>query len=232
MNIIVTGASKGIGREVVKHLSRNPEHKIFAIARNRQLLETLKEDCEFPDQVFVFDFDLSQKTYSKEFYEAIRKTESIDVLINNAGTLINKPFMELTEDDWKSVFEVNLFSTVKLTQFLIPQLKKSKQAHIVNIGSMGGVENSAKFAGLSAYSASKAALANLTQCIAEELKENYIHCNCLALGAVNTAMLQQAFPGYQANTSPQEMAAYIADFATTQGKFMNGKIIHVSNSTP
>lgn len=232
MNIIVTGASKGIGREIVKYLNKSPEHRIFAVSRNKEKLNTLKTECSNPDQVHVFDIDLTQDLYSSEFQETIQKLEGVDVLINNAGMLINKPFMQLTEGDWKTVFEVNLFSTVKLIQFLMPQLKKSKQAHIVNIGSMGGVENSAKFPGLSAYSASKAALANLTQCLAEELKEDNIHCNCMALGAVNTEMLQQAFPGYQANTSPEEMAAYIADFALKSGRLMNGKILHVSSSTP
>lgn len=232
MNIVVTGASKGIGREIVKYLSQNPEHKIFAVSRSKENLESLKRECKFPDKLLIFNTDLTKDLSSSEFYQKIKEEAHIDILINNAGMLINKPFMELSEQDWKSVFEVNLFSIVKLIQFLVPKLEKSNPAHIVNIGSMGGMENSSKFTGLSAYSASKASLANLTQCLAEELKENNIHCNCLNLGAVDTEMLQQAFPGYRATTSPEEMAAFIADFATNYGRLMNGKILPVSASTP
>lgn len=232
MNIVVTGASKGIGRELVKQLGKTPEHTVFAVSRNGALLETLKKECRFPEHIHIFEEDLTKDLIATKLYAETQKTEKIDVLINNAGLLINKPFMELSDEDWKAVFEVNLFSTVRLVKLLLPKFKKSKGAHIVNIGSMGGAENSAKFQGLSAYSASKAALANLTQCLAEELKDTDIHCNCLNLGTVNTEMLQEAFPGYNAPTSAEEMAVFIADFATRNGRLMNGKIIQVSATTP
>lgn len=232
MNIIVTGASKGIGREIVKYLSKNFEHHIFAVSRDKMQLESLKSECTNPENVEIFDCDLTQNIESTDFYKAIQKASCIDVLINNAGTLINKPFLGLTEEDFKAVFEVNFFSVVNLVKLTVPSLRKSKNPHIVNIGSMGGVERSSKFIGLSAYSSSKAALANLTECLAEELKEDNIHCNCLSLGAVNTEMLQQAFPDYKANTNPEEMAVFVGDFATKYGRLMNGKIFGISATTP
>lgn len=232
MNIIVTGASKGIGREIVKYLNGNPMHHIFAISRDKKQLESLKSECANPENVEIFDGDLTQNLESTDFYQTIQKVSCIDILINNAGMLINKPFMKLTEEDFKSVFEVNLFSIAKLIKLTVPSLRKSKNPHIVNIGSMGGIERSSKFVGLSAYSSSKAALANLTECLAEELKEDNIHCNCLSLGAVNTEMLQQAFPDYKATTNPEEMAVFIGDFATKYGRLMNGKIFSISASTP
>ena len=97
---------------------------------------------------------------------------------------------------------------------------------------MGGFQGSSKFPGLSAYSASKAALANLTECLAEELKEKNICANCLALGAVQTEMLETAFPGYVAPVKSREMASFIAYFATRGHQFYNGKILPVSVSTP
>lgn len=232
MNIIVTGASKGIGRGIVKYLSTNSENHIYAVSRDKKQLESLKSECTHPENVEIFDCDLTQNLDSTDFYQAIQNAFCIDVLINNAGMLINKSFMELTEEDFKSVFEINLFSVAKLIKLTVPSLRKSKNPHIVNIGSMGGVERSSKFVGLSAYSSSKAALANLTECLAEELKEDNIHCNCLSLGAVNTEMLQQAFPDYKATTNPEEMAVFIADFATKYGRLMNGKIFSISASTP
>jgi NAD(P)-dependent dehydrogenase (short-subunit alcohol dehydrogenase family) len=97
---------------------------------------------------------------------------------------------------------------------------------------MGGFQGSAKFKGLSLYSASKGALAILTECMAEEFKEKNINVNCLALGSVQTEMLAKAFPGYKAQSSPAEMAEFIANFALNAYKQINGKIIPVSASTP
>lgn len=232
MNIIVTGASKGIGKEIVKYLSTNSEHHIFAISRDKKKLEALKNECSNPKNVEIFDCDLSQNLESSDFFQTLQNVSCIDILINNAGTLINKPFLELTEEDFKSVYDVNLFSVAKLIKLTVPSLRKSKNPHIVNIGSMGGVERTSKFIGLSAYSSSKAALANLTECLAEELKEDNIHCNCLCLGAVNTEMLQKAFPDYKAATNPEEIAVLIGDFATKYGRLMNGKIVSISATTP
>lgn len=232
MNIIVTGCSKGIGKALVKYLNENPEHTIFALSRDKKLIEEVRQECPHPKQVHFFELDLNREDYPPNFVKAIKDTKQIDILINNAGTLIHKDFLHLSQQDWQSVFQTNVFSAVRLIQYLHPKLKASPFAHIVNIGSMGGVENSIKFNGLSAYSASKAALANITQCLAEEFKEDGIHCNCLSLGAVNTEMLQQAFPQYTAPLNANEMASFIGDFALKSGKYMNGKILQVSSTTP
>ena len=109
---------------------------------------------------------------------------------------------------------------------------QQRKLHVVNIGSMGGVQGSVKFPGLSAYSSSKAALANLTECLAEEYKETPIRFNCLALGSVNTEMLKDAFPGFEGSNEPNEMAKFIKEFALTGYKFYNGKVLPVATSTP
>ena len=154
----------------------------------------------------------------------------IDVLINNAGLLINKPINDLSIADFEQLFEINVKSVFRLVKLLLPHFNKN--AHIVNIGSMGGFQGSAKFPGLSLYSASKGALAILTECLAEELKDRNIKVNCLALGAAQTEMLQKAFPGYQAPLSAAEIAEFIADFAIKAHHYLNGKIVPVSLSTP
>lgn len=234
MNIIVTGASRGIGFQIVKEFCKIKDANIFAVARSLELLNQLKEDCakEFEREIKVFDCDVSTDLENTEFAAAMKNLSSVDILINNAGNLINKPFLDLTTDDWQDIYKVNVFGVARFVKFLYPQLKAGKQAHIVNIGSMGGVERSSKFPGLSAYSSSKAALANLTECLAEEFKEDGIGCNCLCLGAVNTQMLRTAFPGYEANVEVAEIAKFISDFAVNSGKLFNGKIIPVSSSTP
>jgi NAD(P)-dependent dehydrogenase (short-subunit alcohol dehydrogenase family) len=105
-------------------------------------------------------------------------------------------------------------------------------SHILNIGSMGAFQGSAKFPGLLAYSASKAALHTLTECLAQELVEQGIKVNCLALGSAQTEMLEQAFPGYESPVMAFEMGKYIADFAVTGHRFFNGKVLPVAVTTP
>lgn len=235
MNIIVTGASKGIGFELVKKFAHNGNHSIIAISRNAILINKLKNECfEINPNATVYPiaFDLSSSNLKNELVPKIVSIlGNVDILVNNAGYLINKPIVETTEDDLHKIFSSNIFSAYNLIKNLIPHFSKHI-SHIVNISSMGGVQMSAKFAGLSAYSASKAALCNLTETFAEELKEQNIKVNCLALGAVQTEMLNNAFPGYKAQLTAEEMADYICYFSLTANKYINGKIIPVSTSTP
>lgn len=224
--VIVTGASRGIGKEVCIKFAQQG-HKVLAISRNTENLTKLQATSFY--NLIPIELDISHLP-DNWIHKITEHTEKIDFLLNNAAVLINKPFAETTTQDWKHVFEVNLFSVVQLIQGLLPYF--SRPAHIVNISSMGGFQGSAKFKGLSAYSASKAALANLTECLAEEFKFDRIYCNALALGAVQTEMLQEAFPDYTAPVSPVTMAEFIAHFIQHGFEVMNGKIIPVSVSTP
>lgn len=224
-NIIVTGSSRGIGLELVKLLASSG-HKVLALSRNSQPVNALGLDG-----VVAFDFDLCQDDDLKTLDNFIKEQwKSVDVLINNAGALINKPFSQLSRSDFKKVFDVNIIGLASLTQLVVPYM--SKQGHVVSISSMGGVQGSMKFPGLAAYSSSKGAVITLTELLAEEYKETGPCFNVLALGAVQTEMLAEAFPGYQVDTSPEDMARYIADFSLTAHQFYNGKLLQVSNSTP
>jgi len=228
--ILVTGASRGIGYDTVLELAQNPDNQIFALSRNKLKLEALQKACDSIN-VQIIPFDLVAFDEAA-LVKAMKNIPSIDALINNAGLLINEPFDSLSIKSWRTIFEVNLFGVVQLVQTLLPKLSTASKAHIVNIGSMGGVQGSSKFPGLSAYSASKAAIANLTECLAEELKDTNISVNCLALGAIQTEMLAEAFPGYEAPVTSKAMAAYLAEFALNGHQFHNGKIIPVAVSTP
>ena len=234
MKIIITGASRGIGYDTAYLLATQGGHEVLALSRNEKRLSELadaieKQSADHP--LRFLPFDLIQPDFPA-LKVAVEALGGVDILINNAGLLINKRFAELTPDDWQRSFHVNMFGPVELIRFALPWLKKSDHAHIVNISSMGGFQGSAKFPGLSAYSASKAALSNLTECLAEELKEEGIKVNCLALGAVDTEMLQEAFPGMEPPVSSAQMAEYLIHFAMTAHRFYNGKVLPVSVSTP
>jgi NAD(P)-dependent dehydrogenase (short-subunit alcohol dehydrogenase family) len=227
MNIVITGAGKGIGLALVRRFLQSPEHHVWACSRDISALQALHSP-----QLFTEVLDIATTPAADIVANVSSRFNKVDILVHKAGILINKPFETSDLEDWKRVFDVNLFSVVKINQALLPLLCKSAAAHIVHVGSMGGVQGSAKFPGLSAYSASKAALANLTECMAEELNSLGIHVNCLALGAVNTEMLRQAFPNYTADMSSDQVAEFMYDFSVNRRQFFNGKIIPVATSTP
>jgi NAD(P)-dependent dehydrogenase (short-subunit alcohol dehydrogenase family) len=234
MNIIITGASSGVGFEATLELILSGKHKVIALARSKDKLERLLEIAHGlnPDaEIFALAFDIVHDDYAGlQQFISINFDNRVDVLINNAGVLINKPFSKLLEMDFVEMLQSNFIGHVRMIQNVVHLMPKG--SHILNIGSMGGFQGSAKFAGLSAYSASKAALHNLTECLAFELAEQEIKVNCLALGSAQTEMLEKAFPGYQSPVLAFEMGKYIADFSITGHHFFNGKILPVAVSTP
>lgn len=224
-NIIITGTSRGIGFELVQ-LFAKAGHNVLALSRNEKPIQNLNLE-----NVTVFSFDLGDSNAYRKVEDFIKKEwNQVDVLINNAGALLNKPFAETTIQDFEHVYKTNVYGVSELTRIVIPFMKN--ESHVVTISSMGGVQGSMKFPGLAAYSSSKAAVITLTELLAEEYKESGISFNVLALGAVQTEMLEEAFPGYQAPTTAIEMAKYIFDFSLNGNKYYNGKLLQVSNSTP
>lgn len=234
MNIIITGASSGIGFETALRFSNDEQNKVIAISRDKEKLKSLKEASlkqNANSYLIPLAYDISPENNPENLFSLVKKEmDSVDILINNAGKLINKPFEEITIDEIKAVYDVNVFGVMKTIQDLLP-LMGNKPTHIINIGSMGGVEGTSKFKGLSAYSSSKGALLIFTECLAEEFKNKNISVNYLALGSVQTEMFNYAFPGYKAQVSPKEMAKFIVDFAVDGNNYINGKVIQVSKGT-
>jgi short-subunit dehydrogenase len=234
MNIIITGASKGIGFDTVKAFASEPGNKIIALSRNVDLLNRLRSECEQMtknSEVLTYPCDLESETDLNNLSSRVRPSfNEIDVLINNAGLMINKSFQEMTGTDFDRIFNNNVKSVFKIIQILLPQFRSG--SHIVNIGSMGGFQGSVKFKGLSLYSASKGALAVLSECLAEELREKGIKVNCLALGSVQTEMFNEAFQGGKAQVTSGQMAEFIKNFAINGHSFFNGKVIPVSITSP
>ncbi|MFP4847130.1 SDR family NAD(P)-dependent oxidoreductase [Winogradskyella sp. PE311] len=224
-NIIITGTSRGIGFELV-HLFANLGHNVLALSRNAQPVSNLHFE-----NIKSLAFDLCKgEDYKKVEKFISEEWGQVDILINNAGTLLNKSFSETTFQDFAKVYETNVFGVSEMTRITLPFMKNN--SHVVTISSMGGIQGSVKFPGLAAYSSSKGAVITLTELLAEEYKETGPQFNVLALGAVQTEMLKEAFPDYQAPTTALEMATYIHDFALNGNKYYNGKALQVSNSTP
>jgi NAD(P)-dependent dehydrogenase (short-subunit alcohol dehydrogenase family) len=223
-NIIVTGTSRGIGYKLALQLA-DAGHQVLALSRKtpQALIENPNISC--------LSVDLSEESDLVKIGSFLSATwKKVDAIVHNAGALISKPFSETSVSDFEKIYKVNVFAVAALTQTVLPYLQKN--SHVVTISSMGGIQGSMKFAGLSAYTSSKGAVITLSELLAEEYKERGIAFNVLALGSVQTEMLAAAFPGYKAPLSAAEMAAYIANFTLTGNQFYNGKVLQVSATTP
>lgn len=233
-NIVITGASSGIGFEAVLDLTAKKENNVIALARSADKLKRLHEiasDLNFDGgNLYPAQFDIVFDDYQTLVPFIKSKFDHVDILINNAGILINKPFMDSSLEDIASMFQTNVLAHAQMIQNIVPLMPEG--SHILNIGSMGGFQGSSKFKGLAAYSSSKAALAVLTECLAEEFKTKGIRVNCLALGSAQTEMFEAAFPGVEAGKLAFEMGRYIAEFAQNGHQYYNGKILPVSLMTP
>ena len=221
--IIVTGASRGIGHEIVK-IAEKKGHRVYSISRN---IKALKDySFKYPRKVDLANEDSIDKFSLEVKNDGVK----VDALINNAGAFLNKPFEKISKKEFEYIFQVNVFGLSSITRKVLPII--DSKGHIVNITSMGGINGAAKFTGLSAYSSSKGAVNILTELLAEEYKEKGPSFNALAFGAVQTEMLEEAFPGLKAPISAKEIADFILDFSLQGQKYFNGKIIPVSSTTP
>ncbi|WP_405251684.1 SDR family NAD(P)-dependent oxidoreductase [Dokdonia sp. Asnod3-C12] len=223
--IIITGTSRGIGFELAKKFAKEG-HQVLALSRKHTSCADLNLQ-----NLTAFPFDITDASHFQKVVDFIESDwEGVDVLINNAGALLNKPFAETTVADFEMVYKVNVFGVAELTRTVLPYMTSG--AHVVTVSSMGGIQGSMKFPGLAAYSSSKGAVITWSELLAEEYKEQGVAFNVLALGAVQTEMLEEAFPGYEAPLTAIQMADYLSNFALTGNQFYNGKVLQVSASTP
>ena len=229
---LITGASSGIGYATALHLATNPSNCILALARSGGKLQTLAQ-AAIHKNIKPIPFDL-ENGKTEHLIQDLQKNgvTHLNAIIHNAGMLVNRGFADITAAELTRCYQVNVFSPFLVTQALLPFLRKAGRTHVVHISSVGGVQGSVKFPGLSAYSSSKGALSVLTECLATELSEDKISVNCLALGAVQTEMLSAAFPGYEAPLKAEQMGEFVSWFTLNGHRFFNGKILPVALSTP
>jgi len=213
--ILVSGSSSGIGLAICEE-AKKMGHSVIGISRNINSQATELG-------IRSYSVDVTNQNQINELVNNLTSENiTIDILINNAGLLIKDRFRDTTDDTFKKVYDVNVFGLANLTRALLPIINRHGQ--VINITSVGGLNTSKKFPGLSAYASSKGALITLTEVLAEEYRSRP-RFNCLALGSVKTKMLAEAFPGYEAKIMPDEMAKQILDFAFEENNKSNGEII-------
>jgi 3-oxoacyl-[acyl-carrier protein] reductase len=225
--VIITGAGKGIGYELCKCFSAEG-WKTIGISRSISSLESLP-------RVISIECDLS---IWKNMDDLLMKCElenddsEFRILIHNAGLLLKTPFEDAQEDEILRMLKVNYVAPLRLTQVFLPWLKGGSKSHIIYVGSMGGFQGSGRYSGLSIYSSTKSAIASLSESLAEEFKDTKMRFNTLALGAVDTEMLQLSLPNYASEVSAEQMAKWIYTFSIQAYGLINGKVIPVAGLDP
>lgn len=230
MKLLVSGASRGIGRATAIAAAEEG-HTVFALARDRERLDRMKASVQ---GIHPLPLDLTREDLEERLAETFREegVRGLDGVVNAAGVLEPLPFQEQSKSDWERTLAVNLIGPARLLKGLHPYLLEGNEPHVVLIGSMAGYPGSKKFAGMSAYGASKSALAALGETLAAEWEGDGIRVNTLALGGVDTEMFRKAFPESVAPLSPEAMASFILSFLHEGGAVMNGKHLPVSRSSP
>ncbi len=227
--IVVTGAARGVGHATARSLALDHGRRVLAVSRNERALEELRDECEGKVEILIAD--LSREDTPAAIRKVVAERRVIG-LVHNAGLFHSSPIGDHERGQLEKVFLINALVPLMITQALIDRMKGDPSSHIVHISSMGGFQDSVKFPGLIGYSASKAAMACMAQCLAEEFKDMGIRSNCLALGSVDTEMLRQAFPGFKAGATAEGMGAYVARFVLEGHTLYNGKVLPVAVTTP
>ena len=180
---IVTGASRGIGREIAKELSRQGIKVVANYNKSEEQIKQLQK--EYPE-IDIFKADVSKREEVKQMVEyTLKKYGKIDILINNAGISENKLFTDVTDEDWNKIINNNLYSAFCVTQEVIPNMIHNKNGCIINISSVWGIVGASCE---SIYSISKAGIDALTKSLAKELGPCNIRVNSIAPGIINTDM--------------------------------------------
>jgi NAD(P)-dependent dehydrogenase (short-subunit alcohol dehydrogenase family) len=222
---LVTGASQGIGRAVVKLMAAQGA-EVFCCARNREKLESLKEEVKNDGgQIYIKSVDLAHPDEIVSFLEFIQEyTDHLDSVVNCAGMFEKATIEETSEAIFNRIINLNLKAPLLLSSSAIPLLRKSTSGTIVNVSSLSGCFGLPKFPGFGSYDISKYGLWGLTEIMAIELREDNIRVNQVSPSGVDTAMFRQASPpGVEPLLTPQEVAQTVLYLASDMSAPLSGE---------
>ena len=232
-NALITGASGGIGRAIAETLHASGARLTISGTRMEPLEELAKS---LGDRVYIMGCDLSNGVEVENLSKgAQEKMGSVDILVNNAGITRDNLFLRMTDEDWASVLEVNLTSTMKLCRGVLRGMMKSRWGRIVNIGSVVGSTGNP---GQGNYAASKAALVGMSKSLANEVASRGITVNCIAPGFVKTAMTEKLNEKQQEAIKLQIPAGRMGEvsdiafaalyLASEEASYITGSTLHVN----
>tara|TARA_B100001057_G_scaffold467045_1_gene524778 strand:- start:4367 stop:5110 length:744 start_codon:yes stop_codon:yes gene_type:complete len=235
---IITGCNKGIGKEILKIFSENGA-KVFACVRvidEKFTAEITKLKNKNNSEIIPISFDLLNEDQIKDAAKKILSlSEKIDILVNNAGAIETALFQMTSSKKLKEIFEVNFFSQITLTQFILKSMIKNKSGSIINISSISGLDANV---GRSAYSASKSALISQSKVLSREVGGYNVRVNCIAPGLVNTDMLNKNTSSeiiekmiqnisLRRIANPIDIANVVLFLSSDLSKYITGQVIRV-----
>ena len=232
-NIIVTGASGGIGNSIVKKLSDNGAN-ILASGTKLEKLEQLKKNFE---KIKILKFDISQSEKIEEFIENATNDlgGSLDCIVNNAGITQDNLAIRMSMEEWQKVISINLTSTFLMSKFSIKKMLKNKSGKIINITSVVGHTGNL---GQTNYTASKAGIIAMSKSLAIEYAKKNININCISPGFIKTAMTDKIDEKFKEVIlskipsgrlgEPDDIANAVIFLVSEQSNYINGETLHVN----
>ena len=232
-NIIVTGATGGIGNSIIKKMYENGAN-VLASGTNIEKLEKIKKTF---NNVKILSFDISQSDSIENFIEDASKElgASLDCIVNNAGITQDNLAIRMSLDEWKKVIDINLTSTFLMCKFAIKKMLKNKKGKIINISSVVGHTGNL---GQSNYTASKAGIVAMSKSLAIEYAKKNININCISPGFIKTAMtdkIDEKFKDIIVSKipsarlgEPEDIANAVLFLASNQSDYINGETLHVN----
>lgn len=225
---IVTGGSTGIGRASAEMLAaRGAFVAIFA----RSLAALQEVASQHEGRMLAIDGDVGDpEAIERLFLETESRFGDCDILVNCAGMIDPKPFLDIAPEQWDRMFAVNVRGTYLATRRALPSMMARRAGAIVNVASISGVIGPEKFPGFVSYAASKAAVISMTEALAVEVKQYGIRVNSVSPGSVDTRMWAEASGGAPALTTADEVAEVICFLASERARAVNGQDVHVYSS--
>ena len=232
-NIIVTGASGGIGNAIIKRLNEAGAN-ILASGTRIEKLEELKNNFK---KIKILKFDISQSDKIEEFIENATSElgGNLDGIVNNAGITQDNLAIRMSLDEWQKVININLTSTFLMSKFAIKKMLKNKSGKIVNITSVVGHTGNL---GQANYTASKAGIVAMSKSLAIEYAKKNININCISPGFIQTAMTDKIDDKFKEVIiskipsarlgKPDDIANAVLFLSSDQSSYINGETIHVN----
>ena len=232
-NIIVTGASGGIGNSIVKKLYEVGANVLASGTR----IEKLEELKKIYNNIKILNFDIAQSNKIEDFIDTATDTlgGNLDCLINNAGITQDNLAIRMSIDEWKKVIDINLTSTFLMSKFAIKKMLKNKSGKIVNITSVVGHTGNV---GQANYTASKAGIVGMSKSLAIEYAKKNININCISPGFIKTAMTDKIDDKFKEAIiskipsarlgEPDDVANAVVFLSSTQSDYINGETLHVN----
>ena len=225
---IITGAGRGIGRATALRFAREGARVVLFSRTGETLAQVAREIESEGYSVLSIAGDVSNEEDVVSLFQRVMETYGrVDILVNCAGIVAVKPFVDMDVATWDSILGVNLRGTFLSCRAAFRIMAAQHSGVILNLSSLSGVKGVEKFPGLSAYNVSKAGVASLTEILAVEGKPHNIRVCAVSPGAVDTEMLRQAAPHLRAGMTPDDMAEILLFLAGDSGRMLNGTNLEI-----